>query len=273
MATVLQAQSPLSLPEAIRTAWSRQAGLKAGEALVEKTRAEADAMGALRLPTASLGVGFMRTDEPMMAFGTKLNQARIAQMDFIPSRLNHPDAIQGTGATLTLSQPLYAGGRLEAARRAGAALARAEEASQAHRKQQVALAITQAYFGAQVAEQALRYAEDTLRQALETDRFVQARVAEGMLLKSEGERTRAFRAQSEAGVAEAQARLDSARSGLALLVGTDIGASFLSTPIDGPDASVSGEGRRGDLESARQQSQAAREGVKAARGKIGRAHV
>ena len=265
-AVVVRAQAPLSLPDAIRAAWSRQAGLQAGEALVDRARAEADAMRALRLPTATLGLGFMRTDEPMMAFGTKLNQARIAQMDFMPSSLNHPDAVQGTGATLTLSQPLYAGGRLEAARRAGAALARAEEASQAHRKQQVALAITQAYFGAQVAEQALRYAEDTLRQALETDRFVQARVAEGMLLKSEGERTRAFRAQSEAGVAEAKARLASARSALSLLTGIDAVAAVLSTPLEGEDTAPEAPGLRADLEAARQQSQAALEGVKAARG-------
>jgi outer membrane protein TolC len=106
----LQAQAPLTIQETIRTAWSRQAGLQAGEALVQKAQAEASALGSLRLPTASLGVGFQRTDEPMMAFGTKLNQARISPMDFLPERLNHPDAVQGAGATLTLSQPLYAGG-------------------------------------------------------------------------------------------------------------------------------------------------------------------
>ncbi|MDP2875661.1 MAG: TolC family protein, partial [Holophaga sp.] len=121
----LQAQAPMSIQEAIQTAWSKQSGLQAGEAMVAKARADAEAMRSLRLPSATLGVGFMRTDEPMMAFGTKLDQARIAQMDFMPSKLNHPDAVQGTGATLTLSQPLYAGGRLDAARRAGAAMANA----------------------------------------------------------------------------------------------------------------------------------------------------
>jgi len=269
MATLaLQAQAPLSLPEAIHTAWSKQPGLQAGEAMVAKARAEADAMGSLRLPTATLGVGYIRTDEPMMAFGTKLDQARIAQADFMPSSLNHPDAIQGTGATLTLTQPLYAGGRLDAARRAGTAMARAEGASQEHRKQQVALAITQAYFGAQVAEQALRYAEDTLKQAAETERFVQARVDQGLMLKSEGDRTRAYRAQSEAGVVEAKARLASARSALTLLLGTDVSASTLSTPVEGGAAEPSTPGQRGDLQAARQQSQAAREGVKAAQGSL-----
>jgi len=268
VAMALQAQAPLSIQDAIRTAWSRQPGLQAGEAMVAKARAEADAMRSLRLPTASLGVGFMRTDEPMMAFGTKLDQARISQMDFMPSKLNRPDAIQGTGATLTLSQPLYAGGRLDAARRAGAAMAGAEGASQAHRKQQVAFAISQAYFGAQVAEQALRYAEDTLKQAVETEHFVLARVEQGLMLKSEGERTKAFRAQSEAGVVEAKARVASARSALALLLGTDVSAAVLISPVDGSAAEVSGPGQRGDLQAARQQILAAQEGVKAAQGSL-----
>jgi len=264
----LQAQTPLSIQEAIQTAWSKQSGLQAGEAMVAKARAEAESMRSLRLPTATLGVGFMRTDEPMMAFGTKLDQARISQMDFMPSALNHPDAIQGTGATLTLSQPLYAGGRLDAARRAGAAMANAEGATQGHRKQQVAFAITQAYFGAQVAEQAVRYAEDTLKQATETERFVQARVEQGLMLKSEGDRTKAYRAQSEAGVVEAKARLASARSALTLLLGTDVSASTLSTPVDSTASDASASGQRGDIQAARQQSQAAQEGVKAAQGNL-----
>ncbi len=264
----LQAQAPLGIQDAIRTAWSQQAGLQAGEAMVAKARAEADSMGSLRLPTATLGVGFMRTDEPMMAFGTKLDQARISQMDFMPPALDHPDAIQGAGATLTLSQPLYAGGRLDAARRAGAAMANAEGASQEHRKQQVAFAITHAYFGAQVAEQAVRYADDTLKQATETERFVQARVEQGLLLKSEGERTRAYRAQSEAGVVEAKARLASARSALSLLLGMDTSASTLSTPVESAEGDASTPGQRGDLQAARQQSQAAQEGVRAAQGSL-----
>ena len=268
-AMALQAQAPLSIQDAIRTAWTRQSGLQAGAAMVARARAEASAMGALRLPTATLGVGLIRTDEPMMAFGTRLDQARIAQADFLPSRLNHPDAIQGAGATLTLSQPLYAGGRLDAARRAGSDLADAEGAAQGHRRQQVALAITQTYFGAQVAEAALRLAEDTLKQANETDRFVQARVEQGLLLKSDGERTKAFCAQSGAAVAEAKARVASARSALALLAGDDIAADTLTTPLALPvEETANTAGRRGDLQAVREQARAAEEGVIAAKGSL-----
>lgn len=268
VALAATAQQPLTIQDAIRKAWTGQTGLQAGEALVDRARGEAEAMRALNLPTVSLGAGLMRTTEPMMVFGTHLNQARIAPSDFIPDRLNHPDAASGFGATLTVTQPLYAGGRLDAAARAGAALAGSEAASQSHRRQQVAFAVAQAYFGAQVAEQGLRYAEDTLRQARETERFVAARVDQGLMLRSEGDRTRAFRAQSEAGVAEARNRVASARSGLALLMGGEA-TGPLATAVDAPlPALPAAPGRRGDLEALKLQGQAAREGVAAARGSL-----
>jgi outer membrane protein TolC len=266
----------LTLEAAIRQAWANQAGLQAGQAMVEGAQAEAEAQRNLRLPTVTLAAGLTRTDEPMQVFGTRLDQARIAQMDFDPARLNHPDALTGFGATLTVSQPLYAGGRLDAARRAGAAMAGSAAASQGRRRQEVALAVDQAYFGVQVAERALAWAEDSLRQARETERFVQARVDQGLMLKSEGARTLAFRAQTEAAVAEATQRVGSARSGLALLLGGEA-PEELATPLEAaaetePAAAGSGaivsdpSGSRGDLEAARLQAEAARQGVAAAQG-------
>jgi outer membrane protein TolC len=262
----LQAQAPLSIQDAIRQAWTGQSGLQAGAAFVEKANAEAAALKNLRLPTLTLGAGLTRTSEPMMAFGTRLDQARISAMDFQPSLLNHPDPITGAGATLTLAQPLYAGGRLDAARRAGAALAGSETAAQAHRRQQVALAVAQAYFGAQVADSALGYALDTLKQAEETEHFVQARVTQGLMLASEGDRTRAFRAQAQAGVALARQRAASARSALTLLMGADGAQATLTTPIDAPAAENGITGKRSDLEATRLQGEAAKAGVAAAQG-------
>ena len=268
VALSLPAQAPLSIQDAIRKAWTDQSGLQAGAAMVERALAESAAMKDLRLPTLSLGAGFSRSNEPMQAFGGKLDQARITQMDFNPASLNHPDPITGFGATLNLAQPLYAGGRLDAARRAGSALAKAEAANQTHRKQQVALAVDQAYFGTQVAEQALVYAQDTLKQAEETEHFVVARVDQGLMLASEGERCKAFRAQSQAGVAEAQQRVASARSALALLLGSDGVDATLSTPIDAPAPQDSTPGLRADLEATRLQGEAAQAGVAAAQGTL-----
>lgn len=259
------AQESLPIDQAIRNAWRNQLGLQAGEAMVAKAQAEAQSHQDLRLPTLTANAGFQRTDEPMMAFGWKLNQARIAPADFNPASLNHPDALTGFGGSLTLNQPLYTGGRISAARRAGAAMAQAEGASQLHRRQQVALAVVQAYFGAQVAEQGLRWAEDTLKQAEETERFVTARVEQGLMLKSEADRTRAFRAQAQAGIAEAKQRLASARSALVLLGAASPESQLVST-VDAQGQSLSTASFRGDLQATRFQVEAAKAGTTAAKG-------
>ena len=279
LAAAMPAQEPparkdstesLSIEAAIHRAWSQQSGLQAGEAMVDRAKAEAEAMNDLNLPTVSFSVGAMRTDQPMMAFGMKLNQARISQMDFNPASLNHPEAITGVGGGLTLSQPIYTGGRLTAARKAGGAMANAEVASQSHRRQQVALAVVQAYFGAQVAEQGQVYAEDSLRQAREVENFVQARVDQGLMLKAEGLRIRAYRAQGEAGVVEARQRVASARSGLALLTGVEAAPVALTTSLKAESNTTPSDpsGSRGDLQAAKFQWLAAQEGVKAAQGSL-----
>lgn len=235
--------------------------------MVERASWDAEAAQSLQMPSVTAGLGVIRTDEPMQAFGLKLNQARIASADFMPAALNHPDPVTGTSAYVTLSQPLYAGGRLEASRRAGQALAGAEASMQIYRRQQVAYAVVQAYFGTVVAEQGLRYAEDQLRQAEETERFVRARVEQGLLLKSEGERARAFRAQAQAGVAEARQRLASARSGLLLLLGSGGESPVLVTPVEAPEEPAPAS-ERGDLRAARFHVEVAREGAKAAQGNL-----
>ncbi|MBI4912342.1 MAG: TolC family protein [Acidobacteria bacterium] len=268
IALPLGAAEPLSLSDAIRRSWSAQAGLKAGEAMVESRRAEALAYEGLRLPTVGIQAYGMRTDEPMMAFGVKLNQARIGMMDFNPATLNKPEAIGAFGGGLSLQQPLYAGGRISAAREAGRLLAESERASQERRKQEVALAIVQAYFGAEVADQAHAWVGETIAWAEEMERFVRARVDQGLWLPSELARVKAFRATAEAQGAEIQKQQRTARSGLGLLTGGNPVEAPLSTPLESPGSAVGGTGNaeRADLQAAALQAQAAAQGSRAARG-------
>jgi outer membrane protein TolC len=257
----------LDLPAAIRSAWARQPGLLAGEAMAERARQEAAAAAALNLPTLQASAGWLRTDEPMMAFGMKLNQARIQAPDFSPASLNHPSAVTGLGASLSVTQPLYAGGRLQAARKGANLMAGAETAHQLHRRQQVAAAVVQAYFGTQAAQAGVAYAEETVQSAKTMEAFVGARVEQGLLLKSELARTRAWRAQTEAGLAEARRQEAGARSALGLLTG-QAAPLALATPLEVPAAGIVPAGRRADLEAARLQAQAAASYAKAAEGTL-----
>lgn len=266
-----RAAAPLTLEDAVRTAWAKNLGLAAGAAQVEAARADASAATASLLPALQLTARGVRTDEPLMAFGIKLDQGQITQQDFDPARLNDPAAITGWGAGVSLTQPIFAGGRILAGRRALAAQAGAEAASQERRAQEIAVAVVEAYFGAQVAAEGVKFAEDLLAQARETERFVGLRNREGLALDADLARATAFRAQAEADRAAAVQRLESARSALVLLAGDDVAGAALATPVEGgeaPPAPTGTGGERPDLAAARLRRDAARAGVAAARGSL-----
>jgi len=96
-----------------------------------------------------------------------------------------------------------------------------------------------AYFSVRAAEDALAYAEDALRTAKDTESFVKARVAQDVLLPSEGSRSTAYRAQAEAERAAAVRQLAQARTGFVLLVGQEPPPGTLITPLVPPDAASS----------------------------------
>lgn len=268
----LMAQGSLTVAESIRKAWAGQAGLRAGQALVDARQAEAEGFRDLRLPSLTLRAQGIRTNEPMMAFGIKLNQARIGAADFNPQSLNHPEAIGAYGGSAVLQQPLYAGGRISAARRAGEYMAQAEAASQERRRQETAQAVVEAYFGTQVAEQALRWVEDSRIWIQGMEDFVDARVKQGLMLESERQRLKALHAQIDAQKADATRQVRSARSGLGLLTGAGPVEGPLATPLEPVEpvdpATPLPSGQRGDLQAADLQAKAAAEGAKAARGSL-----
>lgn len=266
------AAGPLTIDEAIRAAWSTHPLLRASQAQVEASRADADRAGQARLPTLSLVARAVRTDEPMMAFGVRLDQGRITQADFDPARLNDPAAIGALGGGVSLQLPLYMGGRLVAGQRAAGAAADAEQADHARRRLEVAALVVEAYFGAQAAEQGIQWADDLAAHATETERFVRERAAQGLALDADLARAVAFRAQADAERAAAVQRRATARSALALLAGAPAGAAELTSPVGAlpppPVAAPEALGARPDVQAARLRERAATAGVTAARGAL-----
>lgn len=262
--------SAVTVEDAIRGAWTGNPALIASASQVEAAREEAARARAAHLPTLRVEVRGVRTDEPMMAFGLKLDQARISANDFDPARLNDPPAVGGFGAGATLTLPLYMGGRLTAGHRAASRAAGAEAADDERRRMETAAAVVEAYFGGLASEQALRFAEDQLAHARETERIVRDRNAQGLLLDADVARAAAFRAQAEAELAGARRRKGSARSALALLAGIPPDAA-LTTPLGGGPLPATAKGElsgRPDLRAARLRREAADAGVTAARGSL-----
>ena len=74
----------------------------------EAKLAQAELLGtrAMYLPNVNASYTFSNTNNPLYAFGSKLNQERITQMDFDPAKLNAPDAISNFATKIEVQQPI-----------------------------------------------------------------------------------------------------------------------------------------------------------------------
>ncbi len=220
----------LTVADAIRTAWSHDARLQASAAQATAAARGAEAADWALGPTHDVGAVGIVSSQPSQGFVLLLDQGQVTPADLAPSRLNTPTARGGLGLSAVVEQPLI-DAALWAARRRAHAGATAEDATRAATQGEVALETVRAYFSVRAAEQALAYADDTVRTARETEVFVHARVAQDVLLPSEASRTTAYRAQAEAERAAAARQLARARTGFTLLVGQPPVAGALVTPI------------------------------------------
>ncbi len=108
----LSAKTLLTLTDAIKTAITHNPVLKAS---VFREKVAESGLGAAKsgfMPKLNFKETFNRTTVPMWTFGTLLNQGRITRDDFNPSILNDPDAINNFNSSLSVSMPVYAGGRI-----------------------------------------------------------------------------------------------------------------------------------------------------------------
>ncbi|MGB7785819.1 MAG: TolC family protein [Salinimicrobium sp.] len=69
-------------------------------------RAQYRQTNAVFLPNVSLSHTGMTTNNPLMAFGSKLNQEIVTQSDFDPARLNDPGRIDNFATKIEVKQPL-----------------------------------------------------------------------------------------------------------------------------------------------------------------------
>jgi outer membrane protein len=102
---------PLSMAEAIQIAVKQNPEIKAAQFQMDAVKSNSVKAQSGFYPQLNFAQSFNRTNNPMWAFGTKLNQAAITQGDFDPARLNDPDAINNFTSAFLLSWSIYEGGR------------------------------------------------------------------------------------------------------------------------------------------------------------------
>ena len=188
VAPTLAAQStpapPLTLRDAIARADRDAFAVRIAEGSASSQHGQAT--GALRgvLPTLRLEGGFVRTNDPIGAFGTALRQRAIHQADFDPARLNRPPAISNYQGAAVLEQPLFNADAIIGHRSASRAAA-ASDANVRWTRIAVRVDVARAYYGATLAREKTATLADAQRAAQAHLRQAEAMVRQGLATKSD----------------------------------------------------------------------------------------
>ncbi|MFO7744281.1 MAG: TolC family protein [Psychroflexus sp.] len=104
----IQAQEELkfTLEELKNQVLEDNRSLQVNESKFRKIRAQYRQTNAAFLPQLSVSHSFYRTNNPVQAFGTLLNQGIFTEQDFQIDNLNNPSAISNFTTALKIEQPL-----------------------------------------------------------------------------------------------------------------------------------------------------------------------
>lgn len=182
-----------------------------------------EAMAPLRgiLPSVRLESGYIRTTDPIGAFGTTLRQRAITQQDFDPSRLNFPAATPNYSGGMVLEQPIF-NADAWIGRRAATRMANAADDDASWKRDDTRLDVIRAYFGAILASEKATTLAAAQRAAREHVRQAELMAKNGIVTPSD-----ALLASVKAGEVDAQLLQSlgdaaTARHGLATAIGTPV---------------------------------------------------
>lgn len=213
-----QSLARLSLGDALDRADRSAFGNRAQGAMANAQRAQAIAPLKGVLPSVRFDAGFVRTTDPIGAFGTTLRQRTITQQDFDPRRLNYPAAANNYTGAMVLEQPLFNAdalvGRRAAARAGDAARATADWTTIATR-----VDVIRAYFGAVLATEKVAMLDAAVRAARAHVKQAEEMAKNGLVTPSDALLASVKAGEVETLLIEAQGDVLNARLGLATLLG------------------------------------------------------
>ena len=227
---------PLTIAQAIEKASRQHPRVEAYGAKVDGARERITQARSGFLPQAYVSEKFDRTNNPMWAFGTKLNQSSITAPDFDPDRLNTPDAIQNFNTVFGVTWPVYDSGRTWHGVRQAEMGETAASLSLDQARRQVIAGAAVAYFGVLIGRENLSVVEMSLKSARAHLKIVGDRYDGGFVVKSDLLRARVRISELEQERFQAESRLAIARAALNAAMGEPIDRRYqLTTPLAAVD--------------------------------------
>ena len=174
----------ISKKEIINKAADKNLQIKIADQSFKAAQADYRQSNALFLPSITASHTGISTTNPLMAFGSKLNQEILTQADFNPALLNNPARTQNFATKIEILQPLinidgYYG------RQAAKAKMEAFQLQTERTKEYLELEINKAYMQLQLAYKAVTVLNKANTTALSNLQVVNNYFKQGMLQKTD----------------------------------------------------------------------------------------
>lgn len=175
----------LTISEAIYNALDKNPNLKFTRQKIEAAEHAMTQAKSGYYPQLYLTETFNHTNNPMWAFGTKLNQGQITQQDFDPRLLNEPDAIHNFATALAMDWPVFDGGQTRMNVRQSKQNLELMQLNQQMISQDVIAGAASAYVGLMLTLENVKVVEQALATARAHLKLIRSRFESGFVVKSD----------------------------------------------------------------------------------------
>jgi len=226
-----RAEGPdLTLDDCVKIALEKNNGILAETERVEAAKAGVGKATSLFLPRLDVSETYMRSDNPVMAFGAKLNQGGFTAADFAINRLNNPDAVDNFNLRLQVVQPIFNGGKEWVGLRRAKLGVEASGKGLKRVRQETVYQVAQAYWGVALASEYMGVAKKALEATEGHVKLAKSFFDQGMLVGSELLLAKVRVAEVKESLIKAENRLAYAKDALNVAMGRPQGTPF--SPAD-----------------------------------------
>jgi len=202
-------------------------------------KAKTKEMDAIYLPQADFSFTALSSNNPLNAFGFKLQQQVVQQKDFNPDLLNKPGASGDYSGRLQVKQPLL-NMDLVYMRKAVAAQEGIYQMKTQRTTEYLTYEVKKGYLQLQLLYEAEKVLKEALRSANAMYTFTDNRVKEGLMQKSDALNVQVWIHTVETNLAETASNIRNASDYLSLLMGRPYGTVYSAEPAKPENTELSG---------------------------------
>jgi len=259
----------ISMEEALQKVLQNNASLKIAGKEVELAKSGYKQTDASLLPKVNLSYSGIVTNNPLVAFGSKLNQEAIRASDFSPQAFNDPDRIESYATIIDVEQPIF---NLDGIHKRRAAKLQMKIAAlqESRRRDFLLLEAEKAYMQLQLARQAMHISKQAYETAQAHFQIATNLLQEGIIKKVDLLEVEINRSEAQNRKVHAAMNYQNASDYLAFLMqeqmqGQFVPADSLQKEIYLEDSSISISDSRADLKALELTQKVGEENLKANR--------